>query len=323
MTNMELISVIVPVYNTAKYLRRCVKSILRQTYRDLEIILVDDGSMDASGMICDQLAAEDTRVKVIHQENAGVSAARNAGLEVAKGELIAFADSDDYAHPELIERLYQLLRDSCADISSCEYTSDEAELKCNREATPITFDYVGGINDMLSNCYVTYSACGKLFSKAIVSTLRFRREYSHNEDLLFSYEAFLKSKTIIHTNEKLYLYTVNLDSATRSRFTHKRMTAIDVQEEILNDILNRFPGEELYHTAEQQFLKVNIYMGMQMIKAYYSDSDDFARIKGNIKSRIWKLLTGSLAAGYKVYGLLICILPKMIIRFFLRLREGI
>ena len=111
----ELISVIVPVYRVEKYLERCVKSILSQTYKNLEVILVDDGSPDQCPAICDACAEKDARVKVIHQENKGLSGARNAGIDAASGEYLAFVDSDDYVSPHFIEELYQLLQDTgCA-----------------------------------------------------------------------------------------------------------------------------------------------------------------------------------------------------------------
>ena len=107
-----LISVIVPVYRVEEYLERCVKSILSQTYKNLEVILVDDGSPDQCPAICDACAEKDARVKVIHQENKGLSGARNAGIDAASGEYLAFVDSDDYVSPHFIEELYQLLQDT-------------------------------------------------------------------------------------------------------------------------------------------------------------------------------------------------------------------
>ena len=112
-----LISVIVPVYNTEKYLYRCVESICNQTYRNLEIILVDDGSTDGSGAICDQLSGEDDRIRVIHKENEGASAARNTGLDLAKGEYIGLVDSDDYISTDMYEKLFELLQGAKAEMA--------------------------------------------------------------------------------------------------------------------------------------------------------------------------------------------------------------
>lgn len=306
-----LISVIVPVYNTEKYIERCVKSICNQSYHNLEIILVDDGSKDASGRICDQLAVEDSRIRVIHQPNAGVSSARNAGIEAAGG-YITFADSDDYLHPRMIERLHTVLKENEADISSCEYTSDEPELSVNEAEISLIFDTVNGISDMLCNKNITYAVNGKLFLRSTVNGVRFHTEYSHNEDLLFCYEAFLRSKRIAHTKEKLYLYYTNETSATRVAFSHKRMTAIDVQERILQDIEDRFLNTGLPKTARQQFLKVNIYTGMQMAEANYMNKPDRQRIRSNIRKFLPDLIMKNLALGYKVNGCLLAYNPTFI-----------
>ena len=116
---MKKISVIIPVYNTEKYLKRCVDSVREQTYGNLEIILVDDGSPDGCPQMCDAFAAEDDRIKVIHKENAGVAAARNTGLDVATGEYLTFVDSDDYIAPEMYQSLLDVLMQTDSDIAAC------------------------------------------------------------------------------------------------------------------------------------------------------------------------------------------------------------
>ena len=116
----DLISVIVPVYKVEKYLKRCVDSILAQTYPCLEVILVDDGSPDGCPAICDEYAREDRRVRVIHKENGGLSDARNAGIDAAKGKFLGFVDSDDYVHPRFYELLLQALKGEGADIAGCD-----------------------------------------------------------------------------------------------------------------------------------------------------------------------------------------------------------
>ena len=121
MEAQPLITVIVPVYNVEKYLRRCLDSIIRQTYQNLEILCIDDGSIDNSGEICEQYAARDARIKVIHQENQGLSTARNRGLDTATGEYIAFVDSDDYIAADVLEQLYQSAVSSDATCVICGY----------------------------------------------------------------------------------------------------------------------------------------------------------------------------------------------------------
>ena len=128
MLNIEipLISLIVPVFNVEKYLKRCLDSLISQSYKNIEIILIDDGSTDESGKICDRYAKEHSNIiKVLHQENQGLSMARNAGLDIAIGEYIGFVDSDDYVEPKMFERLYNNLLESNADISVCSFFEDK------------------------------------------------------------------------------------------------------------------------------------------------------------------------------------------------------
>ena len=125
----SLVSVVVPVYNKKKYLRRCIDSILKQQYESLEIILVDDGSFDGSEKICDQYSEIDARVKVVHKNNGGLSSARNKGIEIATGKYIVFIDSDDIVHPEYIERMVSVKEDTKAQIVQCRMKSVSADFK--------------------------------------------------------------------------------------------------------------------------------------------------------------------------------------------------
>lgn len=127
MSDSPLISVIIPVYNVEKYLHRCLDSVIEQTYKNLEVILIDDGSTDHSGEICDDYAAKDVRIHVIHQENQGVSAARNKGLDTAKGEYIAFVDSDDYILPEMYAKMLECIIENNVDFCVCQWQYEYAD----------------------------------------------------------------------------------------------------------------------------------------------------------------------------------------------------
>ena len=166
---MPLISVIVPVYNVEKYLDRCVKSILRQTYKDFELILVDDGSPDKCPSMCDEWAKKDERIHVIHQKNQGLSAARNNALKKAKGNYISFIDSDDWISDDMLEDLLKLLFKYKADISVCNFfkTSDEKQKPDNRNVNVHLYtkdEFMHIILRVRSNRCIHY-ACGKLYKK--------------------------------------------------------------------------------------------------------------------------------------------------------------
>ena len=175
-----LISIIVPVYNVEKYLHRCVDSILNQTYRNLEIILVDDGSPDRSGEICDEYAAKDGRIRVIHQENRGLSGARNAGLDICKGEYIAFVDSDDYIEPDMFQQLFTGIND--VDLCGCGMIREtqagevlavaRVEAVCSFSGMSILRQHYTGNNGRLGITEV--AVWGKLYRRRLFEQLRFR-----------------------------------------------------------------------------------------------------------------------------------------------------
>jgi len=190
-----MISVVIPVYKVEEYLGECISSVVKQSYTDVEIVLVDDGSPDKCPMICDEWAQKDGRIKVIHQENKGLSGARNTGMDAAKGDYITFIDSDDFVEPTYIERLYNALQEnedcSIASCSCCQYV--------NGEVKPISYDswrfnetrfiepedYAERMLLMKSQ----HTAWGKLFKASILKNIRFREGYN-NEDILFALDFF-------------------------------------------------------------------------------------------------------------------------------------
>ncbi|EGO6689884.1 glycosyltransferase, partial [Enterococcus faecalis] len=163
---MPKISIIVPVYNVEKYLEKCVRSILAQTFTDFELILVDDGSPDSSGAMCDQFAEQDQRVKVIHKENGGLSDARNAGIEIATGEYLGFVDSDDYIADDMYELLYTNIVKEDADLSICGiYDVYEGKEPVEKQQQYIVLDKVAAMKMILEAKVVSVHAVNKLYKK--------------------------------------------------------------------------------------------------------------------------------------------------------------
>ena len=180
----DLITVIIPVFRVEAYLRRCVDSVLAQTYENMEIILVDDGSDDSCPAICDEYAGQDSRVSVIHQKNAGLSGARNAGIEQAKGEYLSFVDSDDYLSPEFLERLYAACVETGSDISVCrwEYVKGGAIPEKGKGETHI---FTG--REMLANLYIPDGAYfvvawNKLYKRELFDTIRYPLGRIHEDE---------------------------------------------------------------------------------------------------------------------------------------------
>ena len=222
---MDLISIIVPVYSVEKYLGECIDSILRQTYENFELILVDDGSPDDSGKICDKYAERDERIKVIHKENGGVSSARNTGLDNAKGEYITFVDSDDIIDNRYLELMYKRIVEADSDMCFCRFDRLEGNsffkikegmfppfCNCNNReqmASLLSRFFTLKNNLLGSSCRILYKA------KKIKGNV-FNEKLKIGEDLIYVIRCILKSETICSIKEELYHYRYNFGSATLS-----------------------------------------------------------------------------------------------------------
>ena len=211
---LPLISVIVPVYKVEPYLERCVRSILSQTYRNLEILLVDDGSPDRCGEMCDAFAKEDSRIRVIHKQNGGQSDARNQGLDRMTGELVGFVDSDDWVYPELYETLYRNLTAFDADIAECGvlkvYEDGKTETE-NAFREPTCFEKTEGLETFLVDDQIPSYPCTKLFRASLFETLRFPVGVIY-EDLAFLHLVYARAERSVCIPENLYVYCLRGDS---------------------------------------------------------------------------------------------------------------
>lgn len=235
----EMISVIVPVYNVAAYLGECIDSILAQTYRELEIILVDDGSTDGSGEICDEYAARDARIRVIHQPNGGVSCARNAGLAACTGELIGFVDADDRLHVSMIEKLARCLNENRADAAMCGFVDypHGAPVKKGLFSVP-PCDFAGTVYQMMRrNGYFT-SPWAKLFRRELVFRegrfQAFDPSLSFGEDEVWLLQVLRHGKSFAFVPEALYDWLPREGSITRyETVTEKQLSLLNAKEKTL------------------------------------------------------------------------------------------
>lgn len=213
------VSVIVPVYKVEQYINECIASIISQSYSNIEIILIDDGSPDNCPAICDKLALKDNRIKVIHKKNEGLSSARNAGLDIASGTYIMFTDSDDIIDRYMIEKMIYLYEEYNADLVCCEshtYNNGTEEIISHyHKKAPITIEnnlaFLQGLLEMKNDS----SSCNKLFLRDKIGKLRFEKG-KYNEDILFLFSLASSLKKIVFTNEGLYKYRYNPRSITHS-----------------------------------------------------------------------------------------------------------
>lgn len=224
-----LISIIVPIYKVEKYLKECVDSILAQTYQNFELILVDDGSPDSCPAMCDEFAKRDSRVVVIHKENGGLSDARNAGLDIAKGEYIGFVDSDDYISPIMYETLINRILTDQSDLAVCEYVrvyDSGEELKSNslnqnthnRCYTPNEF-----ISELFLHCSGAYVVTvNKLYHKDIFSKLRFPVGKQHEDEFII-HHVLTQCEKVSYIEDKLYFYRQREGSIMSRKFDVRKL----------------------------------------------------------------------------------------------------
>lgn len=228
---MPIISIIVPIYNVEKYLKRCIDSILNQTFKEFELILINDGSTDNCGKICDTYKSKDKRIRVIHQKNAGLSSARNVGLYLAKGKYIAFVDSDDYINKNMYEILYSNLIKTDSDISICnfEYIYDNISCRINQSIDNceyFTFNNIEALNKLYSENNISIVvAWNKLYKKGLFENLRYTEGRIHEDEFII-HELLYKSKRIVYTNVKLYYYLKRQGSITQCDFNLKKLDAV-------------------------------------------------------------------------------------------------
>lgn len=237
------VSIVVPVYKVEQYINECINSIISQSYSNLEIILIDDGSPDSCPQICDSLALKDNRIKVVHKENGGLSSARNAGLDIASGKYIMFTDSDDIIDCYMIEKMIHLYDEYHADLVCCEsrayHDGKEEIIPHYHKQASITIEnqliFLQGLLEMKNDS----SSCNKLFLRDKIGKLRFE-EGKYNEDILFLFSLSSSLQKIVITNEGLYKYRYNPESITHS-FNIRNLDALYNALFINNVVKDKYP----------------------------------------------------------------------------------
>lgn len=285
---MKLISVIVPIYNVEDYLNRCVDSLINQTYNNIEIILVDDGSPDNCPVICDSYAKMDNRIKVIHKVNGGLSDARNAGLGIATGDLIAFVDSDDWVSPFYIETMSNVLHDSGADIVECGFvrTSGEIDKSArNNKFSGKVFSSTEALQLLIKDRELHQIVWNKLYTRSVIADILFEVGKC-NEDEFWTYQIMGRARKIVKIEDILYYYYQNNASIMGQGYKFKRLDAIEAKVCRQNYIDCNYP--ELSDLAATNLMGSIIYAGQMSIA--YLDREERKKaifmLKGYIKDTI-------------------------------------
>ena len=243
MTDLPLISVVVPVYRVEDYLDHCIQSIAEQTYSNLEILLVDDGSPDGSGAICDRWAARDSRIRVFHKQNAGAGAARNTALDAARGEIITFVDSDDYLHPNMFSHLCGLMKDG-VEIAECEIgitERDDLAMDDGTGAEILVCETEEALRLHIQDEVFRQTPPNKLYRRECVGDIRFP-EGNLIDDEFFTYKVLGNARKLAHSCACMYAYRQQSGSAMHKPYSLRRLQGLDAKLQRLGYFEQRFPG---------------------------------------------------------------------------------
>ena len=308
--NSPLISVIIPVYKVEEYLHRCVDSVRNQSYKNLEIILVDDGSPDSCGVICDEIARTDYRVRVIHKKNGGLSSARNAGMDVAKGDYIAFVDSDDWIALDTYEYMIKLMKQYNVEVVDidCQYAYSSEDAVLPRDGSveiytgeDVLWHYLYRGLTVQNNA--PYSACRKLYKRELIDKKRFA-EGKNSEDFLFNYEIIKQCKMIVVSNLIKYMYFQNRSSISMGPLKKSDLSLLEISEYIRNE------------EKENHYREINKLTEIKLSRSYFSIlarialsgcSSEIGNPKQlteeltiNLRKKLWMLLKSPISTKRKI-----------------------
>lgn len=306
----EMISIIIPVYNIEPYIKTCIDSILNQTYKNLEILLVDDGSSDNCGEICDQYAVNDSRIRVLHKENGGLSDARNYGLKEAQGEIISFIDGDDYIDKQFYEIMLSQMRKNNSDIIECgcvKFCDGSTPEAVYESETKIMKPYDWLTESNLGE-FVSCVVWNKLYKRSVLEGILFPVG-RHYEDEATTYKAVYKANSITRINSALYFYRQREGSITQNE---RNIKEINEQFQSLEEKCIFFEKCNEKHIANFSYAK----LGLFMISVYESrkkltgKSKDWYSYLKNIFGRILK--DSAVPVKYKVYIMMFILFPAIV-----------
>lgn len=283
----ELISIIVPVYNVEHFLVQCVQSILNQTYPNIEIILIDDGSTDKSGLLCDELSNSNNKIRVFHKTNGGLSSARNEGIKRSSSDYIIFVDSDDMVEKDMCLKLARamVLNDSDIVVGSLIVCKDNLELYKEPLVSLDELTLYGQDNLDLILKGKNYSACGKLYKKKLFNDVKFP-EGKLDEDYAIMYKLMMSAKSVTYIPEYVYFYTFRQGSITKSNFSLKKMDFIENAKNVYDDLKDSSYIKKKYKIMAKSFYlkRCNWYI----TEIYLAKDKQFKKILNHLRYLLFK-----------------------------------
>lgn len=315
----ELVSVIIPFYNCEKYIEECLLSVIDQTYKNIEILLINDGSTDASYEIAKSIAIKDSRINIISQINSGVSKARNLGIHNAIGEYICFVDADDKIDSRYIERLIQFV--VSVDIVICGFKKiKDTDVDVILNESGIIEKEKVYFNTICTN-KITAACWNKIYRTKIIkeNKLEFNEKIAVGEDMIFLLNYFQYCNSYYYINEALYMYRKNDISVMQNTYSNRKismkvLTALDAVDEITK--ITRNEGDEIKKYVSYRVVRTSIWVMLQMIIGNEKDTEVFNKIQKNCKEKyrdFIKVNAGSRLE--KIIGRVLCVSPEMVYNF--------
>lgn len=296
--NNPLISILLPVYNTSAFLSQCLDSILAQTYANLQVVLVDDGSNDKSLDLCLQYASKDSRIEVYHQENQGVAAARNALLSHIKGDYFLFIDSDDWVEPNMVEFLISRTEKEHADMVVCGMVKNDGTPSSNVSEEKWTQEHA--IKEFLRHINFNGSLCNKLINVTLLNkNPKFHREICYGEDALFCWELLKEAKTIIVTDYQLYHYRMNAASLSHLNWTPEKKGSGSITWSLISeDAAIRYP--EYADIANARYAIEHMWGLYYASLANYPYNDEIAKRQKHVRDNLSLICHSGLVSKNKI-----------------------
>lgn len=254
------VSVIIPIYQVERYLERCIKSVINQSYKNIEIILIDDGSTDRCPTICDEYAQEDSRIIVIHKQNGGLSSARNTGLSVCNGDYISFIDSDDYIDEHMIEVMVKKIEITNSDIVCCGFYFETDNGYFSKSSMPnLILDRSNAIDALIENTYLNHYSWNKLYKKKVFKNVYFP-EGKLFEDIRTTYKLFLNADKVCLIDEYLYHYQIRSNSIISSSKGDRVFEIFNAYQILKHDLIKRYPDKKTLIIKSEMNILINQYM---------------------------------------------------------------
>lgn len=315
----EKISVVIPVYKVERFFGECLDSVLCQTYTDIEVILVDDGSPDACPILCDEIAKKDSRVKVIHKQNEGPSVARNIGKACASGGYLFFLDSDDALAPDALSTLYDIIKERDCDVAGCGFTENKEKLTLGKTGEVTVVDNEGAIKLLLQDKKIYAGPWGKLFKAELFDGVDFPKGIIF-EDYAVLPKVLYKAKKVGITPSKKYYYRVIETSLMHEKFSERKLQYYEASDMVEAFVEQNLPS--LKKLVKIRKIKYTVSFLKQISQSGYSDKAVIKRLTRIVRKSIFPyLFSKGIKAKSKAYALALAVCAPLALRAF-RSKKG-